>query len=64
MKGIKIGTQVKWNDIAINDFTGNERELQESRVYEVVKFISEDVVLIADEFGESEVFIDELKIIA
>lgn len=63
MHEIEIGTKVKWNDIAIADFKGKEREFQESRVYEVIDFINEDMVLIADEYGEGEVFIEELEIV-
>lgn len=53
---IEIGTKVKWNDVAIAEFQGEERELQEKRVYEVVNIINDDMVLIADEYGEGEVF--------
>ena len=61
---IEIGTKVKWNDPAIADFTeGKERELQKSRIFEVVDIIDDETVLIADEYGEGEVFIDELDII-
>lgn len=61
---IEIGTQVKWSDPAIAGFKeGKVRELQMSRVFEVVDIINEDVVLIADEYGEGEVLIDELDII-
>lgn len=59
----KIGTKVKWNDVAIADFQGKERELQESRVYEIVDIINDDMVLIADEYGEAEVFVDELEVV-
>ena len=61
---IEIGTKVKWNDPAIADFAeGKERELQKSRIFEVVDIINEDMVLIADEYGEGEVLVDELEII-
>ena len=61
---IEIGTKVKWNDVAIAEFKeGKERELQESRVYEIVDIINDDMVLIADEYGEGEVFIDELEVV-
>ena len=61
---IEIGTRVKWNDPAIAEFKeGKERELQMSRVFEVVDIMNEEVVLIADEYGEGEVFVDELDII-
>ena len=54
---------MKWNDVAIADFQGKERELQESRVYEIVDIINDDMVLIADEYGEAEVFVDELEVV-
>lgn len=60
---IEIGTKVKWNDVAIAEFQGEERELQEKRVYEVVNIINDDMVLIADEYGEGEVFISELEVV-
>lgn len=60
---IEIGTKVKWTDVAIADFPGKERELQESRVFEIVDIINDDMVLIADEYGEGEVFIDELEVV-
>lgn len=60
---IEIGTKVKWTDVAIAEFQGKERELQESRVYEIVEIINEDMVLIADEYGEGEVFIGELEVV-
>jgi hypothetical protein len=49
--------------VAIAEFQGKERELQASRVYEVVDIINEDMVLIADEYGEGEVFIGELEVV-
>ena len=58
----ETGNKVKWNDVAISDFKGKERELQESRVYEVIEYINDDMVLIADEYGEGEVFEDELEL--
>lgn len=60
---IEIGTKVKWNDVAIAEFQGKERKLQEKRVYEVVNIINDDMVLIADEYGEGEVFISELEVV-
>lgn len=61
---IEIGTKVKWNDPAIANFKeGKERELQKSRIFEVVDIMNEEIVLIADEYGEGEVFIDELEVV-
>lgn len=57
------GDLVKWNDPAINDFEPEEREIQRNRIYSVVKIINEDMVLIADEWGEGEVFVDELELV-
>lgn len=37
---IEIGTKMKWNDPAIEEFEGKERELQKSRIYEVVDIIN------------------------
>lgn len=60
---IRIGTKVKWNDPAIEDYKGEERELQKSRVYEVVDIIDEDAVLLEDEFGEVEAYVNELSFV-
>ena len=60
---IEIGTQVKWNDIAIAEFKGKERDIQKSRIYEVIDIINEDMILIADEYGEGEVCINEIEIV-
>jgi hypothetical protein len=63
MAEINKGDLVKWNDPAINDFEPEEREIQRNRIYSVVEFINEDMVLIADEWGEGEVFVDELELV-
>lgn len=60
---IRIGTKVKWNDPAIEEFSGEERELQKSRVYEVVDIINEDAVLLEDEYGEVEAYVNELSFV-
>ena len=60
---IRIGTKVKWNDPAIDDYKEEERELQKSRVYEVVDIINEDAVLLEDEFGEVEAYVNELSFV-
>ena len=61
---IEIGTKVRWNSPTIADFKeGNERKLQKGRIFEVVDILDADTVLIADEYGEGEVLIDELDII-
>lgn len=58
-----VGYKVKWNDVAINDFDSNDKVLQESRIYTIIKEINDSCCLIADEFGEAEVFYSELEII-
>lgn len=60
---IEIGTKVKWNDVAIAEFQCKEREIQEKRIYEVIDIINEDMVLIADEYGEGEVFIGDIEVV-
>jgi hypothetical protein len=59
----EIGMLVKWNDPAINDFSPAEREIQLSREFEIIDIINDDMVLIADEYGEAEVFVGELELI-
>ena len=60
---IEIGTKVKWNDPAIEEFKGKQRELQKSRIYKIVDIINEDMVLIADEYGEVETYVNELSFV-
>ena len=57
---MRVGEKVKWFDPAINDFPIEERETQRNRVYTIVKFINDEMCLIADDFGESEVLITEI----
>jgi hypothetical protein len=57
---MRIGQKVKWFDSGINDFQVEDREIQRNRVYTIVKFINEEICIIADEFGESEVFIGDI----
>ena len=59
---MKIGDKVIWNDIAINDFDPEERVEQENRMYTIID-IKDDTALIADEYGEAEVFLDEFEVI-
>ena len=54
---------VKWNDPAIDDFSEDEQEMQRNREFVIVDIINEDMVLIADEYGEAEVFVGELELI-
>ena len=57
---MRIGQKVKWFDPAINDYPIEERETQRNRVYTIIKFINDEMCLIADEYGESEVLITEI----
>lgn len=57
---MRIGQKVKWFDPAINDFPIEERETQRNRVYTIIEFINDEMCLIADDFGESEVLISEI----
>lgn len=57
---MRIGQKVKWNDPAIDDYPIEERETQRNRVYTIVKYINDEMCLIADEYGESEVLITEI----
>ena len=57
---MRIGQKVKWFDPSINDYPIEERETQRNRVYTIVKFINEEMCLIADDYGESEVLIAEI----
>ena len=60
---LEEGMLVKWNDPAIDDFSEGEQEIQRNREFVIVDIINEDMVLIADEYGEGEVFVDELELI-
>lgn len=56
-----IGDKVKWNDPGINDFSPEEREPQYNRVYIIVN-INGEIITIKDEYGEAEVFTNELNL--
>lgn len=58
----RVGDKVKWNDPAIDDFEPEEREFQNSRIFEIYE-IRGEVIGIADEHGDSEVFAGELEIV-
>ena len=60
---LEEGMLVKWNDSAIDEFSEDEQEMQRNREFVIVDIINEDMVLIADEYGEAEVFVGELEII-
>jgi len=58
--GFRIGDKVKWEDSGLDDFDFNERESQKERVYKIIGVLNDEMFLISDEYGESEVFADEL----
>lgn len=60
---LEEGMLVKWNDPAIGEFSTKEQEIQRNREFVIVDIINEDMVLIADEYGEAEVFVGELELI-
>lgn len=60
---LEEGMLVKWNDPAIDEFSEDEQEIQRNREFVIVDIINEDMVLIADEYGEAEVFVGELELI-
>lgn len=57
---MRIGQKVKLFNSGINDFQVEDREIQRNRIYTIVNFINDEMCLIADEYGESEVFIDKI----
>lgn len=59
--GMRIGDKVKWNDPAIDDFDPEEIEIQRKRVYTLIEVINDEICLISDDFGDSEVYFDELE---
>lgn len=58
--GFRIGDKVKWEDPGLDDFDFNERESQKERVYEIIEVLNDEMFLISDDYGNSEVFVDEL----
>jgi hypothetical protein len=61
MEKFKVGDKVRWNDPALGDFEPNERVLQSEREYSIIEFLSDEICLISDGFGEAEVFLWELE---
>lgn len=57
-----IGDKVKWNDPGINDFSAKEKEFQYNRIFTIVN-INGEIITIKDEYGEAEVFENELKVV-
>jgi hypothetical protein len=58
---LRIGDKVKWNDPAIDDFDPEEIETQRKRVYTIKEVINDEICLISDDFGDSEVYYYELE---
>ena len=61
-KQIRIGDKVKWHDAAIYEFTEEDKSFQASRIYEVIS-ITGDIITIADDYGEAEVYACEIELI-
>lgn len=59
---MEVGNKVIWTDVAINDFAPEERVEQQNRVYTIIE-LKDEMALIADEYGEAEVFLDEIEVI-
>jgi hypothetical protein len=59
---MEVGNKVIWNDVAIDDFAPEERAEQQNRVYTIIE-LTDEMALIADEYGEAEVFLDEIEVI-
>ena len=60
---LAVGDEVKWNDPAIDDFNPEHREVQRNRVFVITDIISNEMVAIADEWGEAEVLTSELEVV-
>ena len=68
---IKIGSKVKWNDPAIEDYDMRERKKMLNRIFKVMSIQGEsnvkcteedDIVLISDGYSEAEVYARELVV--
>lgn len=62
---LEVGDKVKWLDPNIEEFDEEDREEQENRIYTIIeikknKFLG-DEYLIADDYGEVEVFGEDLE---
>lgn len=59
--GYRVGDKVKWDDPAIDDLEEEEeRESHRNRIYEIIGIINDEMLLIADDFSETEVLFSEL----
>ena len=59
-RAICVGDKVRWHDPAIADFDAEDRELQKKRRWTVYA-VCGDIIKIADEAGEAEVYASELE---
>ena len=58
--GYRVGDKVKWDDPAIDDLEEEEeRESHRNRVYKIIGIINDEMLLIADDFSETEVLFSE-----
>lgn len=61
MYELEIGTVVKWSaDYLKKCKTEKERRAQEAREFYVVDYVDSDVILIADEYGQCAVCVEEV----
>lgn len=61
----EVGDKVKWNDVNLDEFPEEDRETQKNRIYTIIEIkknkLLGDEYLIADDYGEVEVFGEELE---
>lgn len=65
---IKIGAYCKWNDVAIDDYDAEEKEIAQNTIYEIFdirKNVDEEIdddtiILITSDVSEVEVYPHEL----
>lgn len=61
MYELEIGTMVKWSaDYLKKCKTEKERLAQEAREFIVVDYIESDIILIADDYGQCAVCVEEV----
>ena len=65
---VKIGAYCKWNDVAIDDYDAEEKEIAQNTIYEIFdirKNVDEEIdddtiILITSDVSEVEVYAHEL----
>ena len=64
----EVGDKVKWNDVNLEEFEEEDRETQKNRIYTIIEIKKDKLLgneyLIADDYGEVEVFGEELEFIS